>query len=97
MKPQLERDAVIHGCDPECFEAFERLLAQPDPPEMPRRTHIYSYDGEPNRRATRLPAVLMAWLQRRQIAVEMEEPLAAARHVPVGTPLESGLHIGSAP
>jgi hypothetical protein len=62
-----------------CFEAFERLLAQPDPPEMPRRTHIYSYDGESDRRATRLPALLMVWLQRRHLALEIEEPLAPAR------------------
>ena len=70
---------MIHACDPECFEAFERLLAQPDPPEMPRRTHIHSCDGEPERRATRLPALLMAWLQRRHLAVDIEEPLSPAR------------------
>ena len=79
MGPQLGKDAVIHRFDRVCFEAFERLLAQPDPPEMPRRTHIYSYDGESDRRATRLPALLMVWLQRRHLAVEIEEPLAPAR------------------
>ena len=70
---------MIRACDPECFEAFERLLAQPDPPDMPRRAHTYSCDGEPERRATRLPAILMAWLQRRHLDVDIEEPLAPAR------------------
>jgi hypothetical protein len=75
MRLHLNGDAVIHACDLEHFEAFERLLAQPDPPEMPRRTHIHSCDGEADRRATRLPALLMAWLQRRHLAAEIEEPL----------------------
>src|SRR6478672_1255575 len=64
----------MYACDPECFKAFERLLAQPDPPEMPRRAHVYSCGGEPERRATRLPAILMAWLQRRHLDVDVEEP-----------------------
>jgi len=79
VRPQLDRDTAIHVCDPECFEAFERLLAQPDPPEMPRRAHIYSCDGEPERRATRLPAILMAWLQRRDLDVDLDEALALPR------------------
>jgi hypothetical protein len=78
MRLHLDSNAVIHACDPEHFEAFERLLAQPDPPEMPRRTHIHSCDGEPERRVTRLPALLMAWLQRRHLAVDIEEPLSPA-------------------
>jgi hypothetical protein len=65
----------MYACDPECFKAFERLLAQPDPPEMPRRAHVYSCDGELERRATRLPAILMGWLQRRHLDVDVEEPL----------------------
>ena len=52
MGLQRDRDAAIYACDPECFKAFERLLAQPDPPEMPRRAHVYSCDGEPERRPT---------------------------------------------
>lgn len=75
MGSQLGRDAVTHACDPECFEAFARLLAQPDPPEMPRRAHIYSFNGEPDRHATRLPANLMCWLQRRHLDVDIEESL----------------------
>ena len=86
MGSQLGTDAVTHACDPDCFEAFARLLAQPDPPEMPRRAHIYSCDGEPERRVTRLPAILMCWLQRRHLDVNIEEPLAAARRAPESLP-----------
>lgn len=64
--------------DPVCFEAFERLLAQPDPADLPRRTHVYRCEGDPNRRATRLPGILMAWLQRRHLAIDIDEPLAPA-------------------
>jgi hypothetical protein len=64
--------------DPSCLNAFERLLAQPDPPEMPRRAHGRPYGGDPERRATRLPVILMGWLQRRHLEADSEEPLAHA-------------------
>jgi len=41
--------------DPVCFDAFERLLALPDPRDLPRRAHVYRYEGDPDRRGTRLP------------------------------------------
>jgi hypothetical protein len=46
--------------DPACFDAFARLLARPDPTDLPRRAHVYRCEGDPNRRATRLPGILMA-------------------------------------
>jgi hypothetical protein len=64
--------------DPVCFDAFAQLLAQPDPTDLPRRAHIYRCHGDPNRRVTRLPGILMAWLQRRHLAIDIDEPLAPA-------------------
>jgi hypothetical protein len=64
--------------DPVCLDAFAKLLARPDPTDLPRRAHVYRCEGDPNRRATRLPGILMAWLQRRHLAIDVEEPLASA-------------------
>jgi hypothetical protein len=77
------------------FDAFVRLLAQPDPRDLPRRRHVYRYEGDPDRRATRLPVILMAWLQRRHLEIDREEPLASAtrtgrRH---GRPANPGLRL----
>jgi hypothetical protein len=51
--------------DPVSVDAFARLLAQPDPDDLPRRGNVLRCEGEPDRRVTRLPRILMAWLQRR--------------------------------
>jgi hypothetical protein len=64
--------------DSVCLDAFARLLARPDPRDLPRRAHVCRYEGDPDRRATRLPGILMAWLQRRHLAVDVEQPLASA-------------------
>jgi hypothetical protein len=67
---------VIQAFDPKCLAAFERLLAEPDPPEMPRRAHVQPYGGDPERRVTRLPIILMSWLQRRHLEQDREDPMA---------------------
>lgn len=59
--------------DPVCFDAFTRLLARPDPGDLPQRAHVYRYEGDPDRRTTRLPAILMGWLQRRHLEVDIAE------------------------
>jgi hypothetical protein len=64
--------------DPVHLDAFARLLARPDPRDLPRRAHVYRYEGDPDRRATRLPGILMAWLQRRHLAIDVDEPIASA-------------------
>ena len=64
--------------DPESFDAFAQLLARPDPEDLPRRAHVYRCEGDPNRRATRFPGILMGWLQRRHLATDIEAPLAPA-------------------
>jgi hypothetical protein len=81
--------------DPARFAAFARLLAQPDPMDLPRRTHVYRCQGDPNRRATRLPGILMAWLQRRHLAIDIEEPIASATRTLTrrGRPANPGLRV----
>jgi hypothetical protein len=69
---------IMHTFNPSSFEAFARLLARPDPTDLPRRGHVYRCEGDPDRRTTRLPRILMAWLQRRHLAIDTEEPLASA-------------------
>jgi hypothetical protein len=73
---------MMQSFDPECFEAFARLLAQPDPADLPRRAHVYGCEGDPNRRVTRLPAILMGWLQRRHLEIDREQPVASATRTP---------------
>ena len=68
---------MIQTFDRTCLDQLERLLATPDPPEMPRRAHARPYGGDPARRATRLPIILMGWLQRRFLDLDLErnEPI----------------------
>jgi hypothetical protein len=70
--------AMMQAFDPVTFNAFARLLTRSDPADLPRRAHVYNCDGDPNRRVTRLPGILMAWLQHRHLEHDIEEPLAPA-------------------
>jgi len=63
---------MLQPFDPSSFDAFERLLAKPDPPDLPRRGHVRVCEGEPNRRATRYPHILTGWLQRHYMDVDGE-------------------------
>ena len=86
---------MMQTFDPVCFDAFARLLSQPDPTDLPRRAHVYRCEGEPSRRTTRLPKIFMGWLQRRHLEIDVEEPVASAtrevkRH---GRPANSGLRV----
>jgi hypothetical protein len=86
---------MMQAFDPVCFDAFAQLLARPDPTDLPRRAHVYVCEGDPNRRETRLPAILMGWLQRRHLEVDVEEPLAAAQRTwkRRGRPVNPGLRV----
>jgi len=66
-----------HTVDPMYLDAFVRLLTRPDPKDLPLRTHVLRYAGDPNRRTTRLPLIQMAWLQQRCLEIDVEEPLAS--------------------
>jgi hypothetical protein len=59
--------------NPERYNAFAQLLSRPDPAGMPRRANVNRWPGEPNRRGTRLPGILMAWMQRRHLALDVDE------------------------
>jgi hypothetical protein len=50
---------------PAYLDAFERLLAQPDPQDLPRRAHVLRWEGEPDRRSKRLLPIVQGWLQQR--------------------------------
>jgi hypothetical protein len=63
--------------NPASFDAFVQLLARPDPRDLPRRTHVCRCEGDPDRRVTRFPAILMRWLQRHYLEVDVEEPVAS--------------------
>jgi hypothetical protein len=69
---------MMQTFDPVCLEAFERLLARPDPKDLPPRAHVWRWEGEPNRRSTRLLPIVMGWLQQRFLETDTEEPLAPA-------------------
>jgi hypothetical protein len=69
---------MLQIVDPIRFEAFTQLLAQPDPADLPHRGHVARCEGDPDRRSTRLPRILAAWLQRRHLDVDPVEPLAGA-------------------
>lgn len=86
---------MMQTFDPVCFDAFARLLARPDPGDLPRRAHVYRCEGDPNRRATRLPAILMGWMQRRHLEIDVEEPLATATRAwrRQGRPAKPGLRV----
>jgi tryptophanase len=71
--------------DPTCFDALSRLLARPDPGDLPRRAHVLRCAGDPDRRATRLPSILMGWLQQRWVD-ELDGEDQTALGVPVFKP-----------
>jgi hypothetical protein len=93
---------MMHTFDPVSFNAFARLLAQPDPTDLPRRANVRRCEGDPNLRATRLPGTHMVWLRRCHLETDVEEPPASAtrmlnaadiRHPPVRRALRSGTRL----
>jgi hypothetical protein len=69
---------MMHTIDSIQLDAFAQLLARPDPSDLPRRAHVSRYDGDPNRRTTRYPQILMNWLQQRHLENDGDEPIAKA-------------------
>ena len=85
---------MLQIIDPVRFDAFVQLMAQPDPPDLPHRGHVRRCEGDPNRRTTRLPLILMGWLQDRHLRVDDEEPMPIAiRAARLGQPGYSGLRV----
>jgi hypothetical protein len=85
----------MEAYDPVTYDAFVRLLARPDPKDLPRRSHVHRWEGDPDRRATRLPGILMCWLQRRYLETDIEEPLAPPTRTArtQGRPVNPGLRV----
>ena len=83
--------------DPRRVDAFARLLASPQPADLPRGGQVHRWDGEPDRRTTRLPAMIMAWLQHRHFEVDAEEPLNSRVRIYIRPrhlrPVNPGLHV----
>lgn len=76
---------MMQTIDTANLHAFARLLARSDPEDLPPRSHVFRCPGDPNRRTTRLPAILMGWLQRRHLAVDIEERPAPATRMLAGS------------
>jgi hypothetical protein len=79
MPLMYKSPALMQPFNQEAFEAYTTLLARPDPGDLPRRAHVLRWEGDPNRRATRLHPILMAWLQLRFLEADGEELPAPAR------------------
>ena len=73
---------MMRTFNPVRFEAMAELLARPDPNDLPRRSHVCRYMGDPHRRTTRFPGILMGWLQRHYLEVDVEEIPAPASRTP---------------
>jgi hypothetical protein len=82
MNQQHAHTTLMHTFDPVRFEAFASLLDRPDPTGLPRRAHVLRLEGDPDRRVTRFPAIMMGWLQRRHLEVDLDEPVIAAIRAP---------------
>jgi hypothetical protein len=72
---------MMHTIDPVHLDAFAQMLARPDPTDLPRRAHVCRYDGDPDRRSTRYPQILMSWLQQRHLEADHDEPIAHATRI----------------
>jgi hypothetical protein len=75
MHTEQLRTGIGQAFDAARFDAFTRLLARPDPKGLPRRGHVSRYQGDPSRRGTRLPRIVMAWMQRRHLETDIDETL----------------------
>lgn len=50
------------------YAQLVRLLAEPDPVNLPARRHQWTCAGDPRRMETAMPGILLRWLQWRLLA-----------------------------
>ena len=93
MRAEVDKDMNVQTFDPVALEAYVQLLARPDPGDLPHRGHVCRCKGDPDRRSTRLPRIVMAWFQRRHLATDIAEPLASATRLRRERPANPGLHV----
>jgi hypothetical protein len=88
---------MVQTFDPGRLDAFARLLSSPQPADLPRGGQVHRCDGDPDRRVTRLPAIIMGWLQHRYLEIDAEEPLDSRVHTYVRSrrlrPVNPGLQV----
>lgn len=73
---------MIQVIDPKRFDAFVQLMSLPDPADLPHRGHVLRCEGDPDRRATRLPRIIMGWLQNRYLETDGEQVVPTATRAP---------------
>lgn len=74
---------MIQVIDPKRFDAFVQLMSMPDPADLPHRGHVLRCEGDPDRRATRLPRIIMGWMQNRHLQTDVEEVPAVVTRTPL--------------
>ncbi len=74
---------MIQVIDPKRFDAFVQLMSMPDPADLPHRGHVLRCEGDPDRRATRLPRIIMGWLQQRHLTNDPEEMTPVVTRTPL--------------
>ena len=89
---------MMQTFDPARLETFEQILARPLPQGLPPGGQVHRWDGDPDRRTTRLPAIIMSWLQRRHLEIDADEPLTSRartfrRPRRAVRPMNSPLHV----
>lgn len=52
------------------YEAYAKMLKQPDPADLPHRGTVLRYEGDPNRYGTVLPRLVIAWVQHKILEKE---------------------------
>jgi hypothetical protein len=70
--PAKEVHVISHRLDQGDLLRLADVLAQPDPPELPRRGARPTHAGEPTRRQTVLLPLLIRWAQHRCLSPEPE-------------------------
>jgi hypothetical protein len=67
---------IVSRLDNRDLQRLSDVLAQPDPPELPRRGVRWTHAGDPTRQHTVLLPLLVRWAQHR--LVDADKPMGTA-------------------